>query len=244
MRKSHGWMGCVPIIHIFTNMRLRQNSCWPIHIYIYINVYIIYIYVHIQINSNMILWWILNPIFIYLPVYLSICLFYSTVHKERILVSSLQKVVLRGEAVELHGHACTKGKNLDSIKSKSDPSSLPRLGNYLVLGPKRVFCWKFKLSSFWIIFMSNFTVQLTNSGPGMVLRLPRCALIFKLFSGDWKMVGIRKPNDFFQFFQCHPSREETHPSSEVQVGSRLYCCLMFLFWHQMVHFYSEPGSNN
>ena len=116
-------------------------------------------------------------------------------------------------------------------------------GIVLFLGPKRVF---FDENSnwalFWIILISTFTVRLTNSGPGMVLRLPRCALIFKPFSGDWKMVGIRKPNDFFQFFQCHPSREETHRSSEVQFGSRLYCFKCFS-WHQMVH-YSEPGINN
>ena len=52
-------------------------------------------------------------------------------------------------------------------------------GIILFLGPKRVF---FDENSnwalFWIILISNFTVQLTNSGPGMILCLPRCALIF------------------------------------------------------------------
>ena len=127
-----------------------------------------------------------------------------------------------------------------------DPKKLTKtleVGGLSCFGPKNFFFVEFKLRSFCIILISKFTVQLTNSGPGMILRLPRCALIFKLFSGDWKMVGIRKPNDFFQFFQCHPSREETHLSLEVQFGSRLYCFLMFFFRHQMVHFYSEPGIN-
>ena len=101
---------------------------------------------------------------------------------------------------------------------KNERKDIGGWGILLFLGPKRVFLMKIQT-----ILMSNFTVRLANSGPGMILCLPRCALIFKPFSGDWKMVGIRKPNDFFQFFQCHPSREETHRSSEVQFGSRLYC---------------------
>ena len=101
------------------------------------------------------------------------------------------------------GSFCTEGD-----PQKNEPRHW-RLGKYLVSGPQTCF---FDENSnwalFWIILISNFTVRLTNSGPGMVLRLPRCALIFKPFSGDWKMVGIRKPSDFFQFFQCHLSREE------------------------------------